>query len=80
MAQPRRLPRHVPELLDRDAPRCLVVLVDAFTSVGSQYVDSRRRPVRTYLCDEIVPLVDERFETNGLRGVAGKSSGGTARR
>ena len=30
----------------------------------------------TYLCDEIVPFVDERYETNGLSGVSGKSSGG----
>jgi Putative esterase len=67
-----------PELLERDRPRCLVVLVDAFTSVGgSQYVDSPGAGrYHTYLCDEIVPLVDGRFETNGFRGVAGKSSGG----
>jgi pimeloyl-ACP methyl ester carboxylesterase len=67
-----------PELLERDAPRCIVVLVDAFTSVGgSQFVDSAGAGrYHTYLCDEVVPFVDERFETNGLRGVAGKSSGG----
>jgi hypothetical protein len=67
-----------PELLEREPPRCVVVLVDAFTSVGgSQFVDSKGAGrYHTYLCDEIVPFVDERFATNGLRGVAGKSSGG----
>jgi hypothetical protein len=75
-----RLPfrRTFPELLDDHAPRCVVVFVDAFTSVGgSQYVDSPGAGrYHTYLCDEIVPFVDTRFATNGLRGVAGKSSGG----
>jgi pimeloyl-ACP methyl ester carboxylesterase len=67
-----------PELLEREAPRCVVVLVDAFTSVGgSQYVDSPGTGLyHTYLCEEIVPFVDGRFDTNGIRGVAGKSSGG----
>jgi hypothetical protein len=67
-----------PELLDRDAPECVVVLVDAWTSVGgSQFVDSNGSGrYHTYLCGEIVPFVDDRYETNGLRGVAGKSSGG----
>jgi hypothetical protein len=67
-----------PELLEREAPRCVVVLVDAFTSVGgSQYVDSPGTGLyHTYFCEEIVPFVDGRFDTNGIRGVAGKSSGG----
>lgn len=67
-----------PELLEHDPPRCVVVFVDAFTSVGgSQYVDSTGAGrYHTYLCDEIVPFVGERFETNALRGVLGKSSGG----
>jgi len=67
-----------PELLEREQPRCLVVLVDAWTSVGgSQYVDSNGSGrYHTYLCDEIVPFVEARFATNGMRGVAGKSSGG----
>ena len=66
------------ELLERDEPRCLVVLVDAWTSVGgSQFVDSNGSGrYHTYICDEVVPFVDERYESNGLRGVAGKSSGG----
>ena len=29
-----------------------------------------------YLCDEIVPFVDARYDSSGFRGVAGKSSGG----
>jgi pimeloyl-ACP methyl ester carboxylesterase len=66
------------ELLDRDRVDARVVLVDTWTSVGgSQYVDSAGSGrYHTYLCDEVVPFVDERYETNGLRGVAGKSSGG----
>jgi pimeloyl-ACP methyl ester carboxylesterase len=70
--------RTFPELLDDDAPRCVVIFVDAFTSVGgSQYVDSTGAGrYHTYLCEEVVPFVDARFETNGLRGLLGKSSGG----
>jgi pimeloyl-ACP methyl ester carboxylesterase len=67
-----------PELLERDKPQCVVVFVDAWTSVGgSQYVDSNGAGrYHTYLCDELVPFVDARFRTSGMRGVAGKSSGG----
>ncbi len=66
------------ELLDRERIDARVVFVDAWTSVGgSQFVDSRGSGrYHSYICDEIVPFVDERYETNGLRGVAGKSSGG----
>jgi hypothetical protein len=67
-----------PELLDRDAPECVVVLVDAWTSVGgSQFVDSNGSGrYHTYLCDELVPFVDARYRTNGSRALSGKSSGG----
>lgn len=67
-----------PELLDRDAPECIVVFVDASTSLGgSQFVDSHGAGrYHTYLCDELVPFVDERYRTNGVRGLSGKSSGG----
>jgi Putative esterase len=70
--------RTFPELLNELAPECLVVFVDAWTSVGgSQFVDSNGSGrYHTYLCDELVPFVDQRYESNGLRGVAGKSSGG----
>ena len=66
------------ELVDRAELDVRLVLVDAFTSVGgSQYVDSNGSGrYHTYLCDEIVPFVDARYDSNGLRGVAGKSSGG----
>jgi pimeloyl-ACP methyl ester carboxylesterase len=66
------------ELLEDAAIDARVVFVDAWTSVGgSQFVDSAGSGrYHTYLCEEIVPFVDERYETNGLRGVAGKSSGG----
>ena len=66
------------ELLDDADIDARVVFVDAWTSVGgSQFVDSAGSGrYHSYLCDEIVPFVDERYETNGFRGVAGKSSGG----
>jgi hypothetical protein len=67
-----------PELLDESELRAVVVLVDAWTSLGgSQYVDSPGTGrYHTYLCEELVPFVDARYPSNGLRGVAGKSSGG----
>lgn len=66
------------ELLDDADVDARVVLVDAWTSVGgSQYVDSSATGrYHTYICEELVPFVDERYATNGFRGVAGKSSGG----
>ena len=46
-------------------------------SDGSQFVDSNGSGrYHTYICDEIVPFVDARYDSNGFRGVAGKSSGG----
>jgi S-formylglutathione hydrolase FrmB len=64
-----------------DTPPCIVVLVDAWTSYGgSQYVDSPGTGrYHSYLCDEVVPFVDERYRTlpdAAHRGIAGKSSGG----
>ncbi|MFO0934547.1 MAG: alpha/beta hydrolase-fold protein [Planctomycetota bacterium] len=64
-----------------DAPPGLIVLVDAWTSLGgSQFLDSPATGrYHTYLCDEIVPFVDARYRTLAAaahRGVAGKSSGG----
>ena len=66
------------ELLDRDAHRRARRVRRRVDVVGgSQFVDSAGSGrYHTYLCDEIVPFVDERYETNGRRGVAGKSSGG----
>jgi Putative esterase len=78
--------RNFPELADEllasaEAPPCLVVWVDCWTSLGgSQFLDSPATGrYHTYLCDEVVPLVDERFRTLAApehRGIAGKSSGG----
>ncbi len=76
----------VPELVDDlfadpAVPRCLVVFVDCWTSLGgSQFLDSPATgSYHTYLCDEVVPFVDARYPTladPAHRGIAGKSSGG----
>jgi len=76
----------VPELVDRlfaqeGCPPALVVFVDAWTSYGgSQFLDSPGvGRYHTYLCDEVVPFVDERYRTlaeAAHRGITGKSSGG----
>src|SRR5262245_54419715 len=78
--------RNFPELADElfasgDAPPCIVVWVDCWTSLGgSQFLDSPGTGrYHTYLCDEAVPFVDERYRTlaaAGHRGISGKSSGG----
>ena len=78
--------RNFPELADRlfasgDAPPCVVVWVDCWTSLGgSQFLDSPGTgKYLTYLCDEVVPWVDERYRTianREHRGIQGKSSGG----
>jgi S-formylglutathione hydrolase FrmB len=64
-----------------EAPPCVTVWLDAWTSYGgSQFVDSPATgKYHTYLCDEIVPWVDEHYRTLAApehRGIAGKSSGG----
>lgn len=64
-----------------EAPPCLVVYVDAWTAYGgSQFVDSiGTGRYHSYLCDEVVPWVDEHYRTVARapgRAVAGKSSGG----
>src|SRR5438067_7481433 len=69
------------ELVDELAAPCIVVFVDAWTSLGgSQFIDSPGTGrYGSYLCDEVVAFVDERYRTLGSpehRGVAGKSSGG----
>jgi hypothetical protein len=76
----------VPERFDElfasgEAPPCIVVWVDCWTSLGgSQFIDSPGTGrYHTYLCDEVVPWVDERYRTLAApehRGIAGKSSGG----
>ena len=64
-----------------EAPPCLVVFPDCFTALGgSQFLDSPAvGRYHTYLCDEVVPWVDERYRTLDAaahRGIMGKSSGG----
>jgi S-formylglutathione hydrolase FrmB len=66
---------------DDAPPPAIVVWVDAWTSLGgSQFVDSPAvGRYHTYLCDEVVPFVDERYRTladAAHRGITGKSSGG----
>ncbi len=78
--------RNFPELADElfasgEAPPCVVVWVDCWTSLGgSQYVDSPGTGrYHTYLCDEVVPWVDANYRTladRDHRGIMGKSSGG----
>ena len=78
--------RNFPELTDdlfarEEAPPVIVVWVDCWTSLGgSQFLDSPGTGnYLTYLCDEVVPFVDERYRTiadRDHRGIQGKSSGG----
>ncbi|HEY7350503.1 MAG TPA: alpha/beta hydrolase-fold protein [Ktedonobacterales bacterium] len=78
--------KNFPELADDlfangEAPPCIVVWVDCWTSLGgSQFVDSPGTGrYHTYLCEEIVPWVDRHYRTlpeRAHRGIAGKSSGG----
>jgi enterochelin esterase-like enzyme len=82
----RRSGRPPPEAADAlfaggGAPPCIVVWVDAWTSYGgSQFVDSPAiGRYHSYLCDEVVAFVDDRYRTLAApehRGIAGKSSGG----
>jgi hypothetical protein len=71
----------VDELFAGDCPPAVVVFVDAWTSYGgSQFINSTSTGrYMDYLCDEVVPFVDERYATEpaaGSRGLTGKSSGG----
>ncbi len=74
-----------PELIDAalvsGTPPCIVVYVDAWTSLGgSQFLDSPGTGrYHTYLCEDIVGFVDQGYRTiadGGHRGVMGHSSGG----
>lgn len=74
------------ELVDRlfadaEAPPCVVVFVDCWTSLGgSQFLDSPATGrYHTYLCEEVVEFVDSRYRTlpdAPHRAIQGKSSGG----
>jgi S-formylglutathione hydrolase FrmB len=73
--------RSFPQLVEELAPPCVVVLVDAFTALGgSQFLDSPAvGRYHSYLCDDVVPFVDDRFRTLAARehrGIMGHSSGG----
>jgi S-formylglutathione hydrolase FrmB len=62
-------------------PPAIVVYVDAWTAYGgSQFVDSPGTGrYHSYLCEEVLPWVDERYRTRagaGHRAIMGKSSGG----
>jgi hypothetical protein len=48
-----------------DCPEAVVVFVDAWTSLGgSQFINSSAiGPYMDYLCDEVVPFVDQRYPT-----------------
>jgi Putative esterase len=70
-----------PAVVDEGGVEALLVLVDAFTALGgSQFVDSPAiGAYGTYLCEDVVTFVDERFRTltdAAHRGIQGKSSGG----
>ncbi|CAN5676909.1 alpha/beta hydrolase-fold protein [soil metagenome] len=71
----------VDDLFTAGCPPAVVVFVDAWTSYGgSQFINSEGTGrYMDYLCDEIVPFVDERYPTvpeRDRRGLTGKSSGG----
>jgi hypothetical protein len=64
-----------------DCPPAIVVFVDAWTSYGgSQFINSiATGRYMDYLCDEVIPFIDERYPTvpdAAHRGLTGKSSGG----
>jgi len=70
-----------PERIEALAPDCVVVLVDAWTALGgSQFVDSPAvGNYHTYLCEDVVGLVDRELPTLAARehrGLLGHSSGG----
>lgn len=66
---------------DGGSPPGVVVFVDAWTGYGgSQFINSTATgPYMDYLCDEVVPFIDENYPTipdRDHRGLTGKSSGG----
>ncbi|MGI8773724.1 MAG: alpha/beta hydrolase [Actinomycetota bacterium] len=68
-------------LFEGGCPPAVVVFVDAWTSFGgSQFINSiSTGRYLDYLCDEVVPFIDERYPTapdRERRGITGKSSGG----
>lgn len=68
---------NLPEQIDALGLEAIVVLVDGWTALGgSQWVDSTAiGRYGTYLCEDVVGLVDANFSVAG-RALAGRSSGG----
>lgn len=81
-AYQRPFPEVADELMHtRDVPPVVLVYVDGWTAYGgSQYVDSPGQGrYHTFLCEEVVPFVDDRYRTlpsREHRGITGSSSGG----
>jgi enterochelin esterase family protein len=65
-------------ILEKGMPGVIYVFVDCLTSLGgSQYVNSSAvGRYQDYIVQELVPLIDLTYRTNGLRGCIGGSSGG----
>ncbi|MDQ3103538.1 MAG: alpha/beta hydrolase-fold protein [Actinomycetota bacterium] len=68
-------------LASPECPDAIVVMVDCWTGYGgSQFLDSTGTGrYQSYLCDEVVPFIDDRYPTasdRDHRGINGKSSGG----
>ncbi len=66
------------DLIDSGMSGAIFVFPDCITSLGgSQYVNSTATGrYQDYIVQELVPLIDSRFRTSGLRGCIGGSSGG----
>ena len=66
------------DLIAGGMPGAIYVFPDCLTSLGgSQYVNSSAvGRYQDYIVQELVPFIDSRFRTNGLRGCIGGSSGG----
>ncbi len=62
-----------PDAIDELDPPAVVVLVDGWTALGGgQWIGEHA----AYLCEHVVPFVESRYPTNGIRALQGKSSGG----
>ena len=66
------------DLIAGGMPGVIFVFPDCLTYLGgSQYVNSSATGrYQDYIVQELVPLIDSRYRTNGLRGCIGGSSGG----
>lgn len=64
-------------ILDKKCGEMIIVIVNCFNKFGgSQYINSEAvGKYEDYIIDEIVPLIDSKFNVS-KRGVLGKSSGG----